>query len=63
MMSSEPLTDLVLDTIRGVPAGTFFASGAADQLEAERVRALSPGERLDQLNELMLRAERLRIAG
>ena len=62
MTSSEPLADLVLDTIRSVPAGTFFESGAADELDAERIRRLSPGERLDELNELMLRAERLKVA-
>jgi hypothetical protein len=62
MTSSEPLTDLVLDTIRSVPAGTFFASDLADELETERIRGLSPGERLEQLNELMLRAERLRVS-
>ena len=62
MTSSEPLVDLVFDTIRSVPPGTFFASGTADALDAENARRLSPGERLERLNELMLRAEQLRIA-
>ena len=62
MTSSEPLADLVIDTIRNVPAGTFFAYGMADALEAARVRSLSPGQRLEELNALMLRAERLKVA-
>jgi hypothetical protein len=56
------LVDLILDTIRNVPAGSFFASGVADELEANRVRRMTPGQRLEELNELMLRAERLRVA-
>jgi len=62
MTFSEPLVELVLQAIRDVPPGTFFDSGVADALEADRVRSLSPGERLEELNALMLRAEALRIS-
>lgn len=62
MTFSEPLVELVLDAIRGAPRGNFLESGLADRLEAERVRALTPGERLEELNALMLRAEALKVA-
>lgn len=62
MTSSEPLADLILDAIRSVPEGTFFASGVADAVDLDDARRLSPGERLERLNELMLRAEQIRIA-
>jgi len=61
MTSSGPLADLVLDTIRHVPAGTFFSIGEVEELQAQCSARLSLGERLLRLNELMLRAEQLHV--
>jgi len=61
MTSSEPLVDIVLDTIRNVPAGTFFARDLADDFEVQRVRSMSVEKRLLELDALMLRAEGLTI--
>ena len=60
-MAAGPLAELLLDTLRHVPAGTFFSIGEVEELQAQCSARLSLGERLLRLNELMLRAEQLPV--
>jgi len=61
MKSFGPLADIAIAALRNVPAGRYFDRGAADAIEFERVRSMSMQSRLEELNQLMMRAEALRI--